>query len=238
MSYQIALNFEDGVTRFIECKPNARRRRLLPAADQHPAGLSRRGLRHLQVLLRVGRLRARRLHRGRDDRRGGGRRLRPDLPDGAGSDLIMRIPATSDVSQGRVPTYAGAVTSSTPYPTPRSRFAIRLNDPTALGFLPGHYVNIQVPGSDQTRSYSFSSGPGGDEVGFLIRNTPHGVLTTYLRDRAKPGDRYRVQGSAGQLLPAGDKAAGAVPGRRHRAGPVPVDARQDQQGGGRSTRST
>ena len=55
MSFQIALTFEDGVTRFIECRAErGRRRRLVPAAHQHPAGLSRRGLRHLQELLRVG----------------------------------------------------------------------------------------------------------------------------------------------------------------------------------------
>ena len=32
--------------------------------------------------------------------------------------------------------------------------------PAALGFLPGQYVNVRVPGTDQKRAYSFSCGPG------------------------------------------------------------------------------
>ena len=42
--HQVALSFEDGVTRFISCREDQTRRRLLPSADQHPAGLPRRGL--------------------------------------------------------------------------------------------------------------------------------------------------------------------------------------------------
>ena len=54
MSHRIALNFEDGVTRFIE----ARRTRLVAdaayrARPQHSDGLPRRRLRHLQEPLRV-----------------------------------------------------------------------------------------------------------------------------------------------------------------------------------------
>ena len=60
-------------------------------------------------------------------------------------------------------------------------------------------MNVQVPGTDQTRSFSFSSGPGADEVGFLIRNTTYGVLTTYLRDRAKVGDRIEFNGPLGSF---------------------------------------
>ena len=60
-------------------------------------------------------------------------------------------------------------------------------------------MNIQVPGTDQTRSFSFSSGPGPDEVGFLVRNTTHGVLTTYLRDRAKVGDKIEFNGPLGSF---------------------------------------
>ena len=61
-------------------------------------------------------------------------------------------------------------------------------------------MNIQVPGTDQTRSFSFSTGPGLDEVAFLARNTTHGVLTTYLRDRAKVGDRIELTGPLGSFF--------------------------------------
>ena len=74
-----------------------------------------------------------------------------------------------------------------------------LDDRGALGFLPGQYVNIVVPGTDQTRSYSFSSGPQADEVAFLLRNTPTGALPTYLRERAKVGDRVEFTGPLGSF---------------------------------------
>ena len=60
-------------------------------------------------------------------------------------------------------------------------------------------MNVQVPGTDQARSFSFSSGPGADEVGFLIRNTTYGVLTTYLRERAKTGDKISFNGPLGSF---------------------------------------
>jgi benzoate/toluate 1,2-dioxygenase reductase subunit len=33
-----------------------------------------------------------------------------------------------------------------------------------LSFLPGQYVNLQVPGTKETRSYSFSSAPNKAEL--------------------------------------------------------------------------
>ncbi len=65
--------------------------------------------------------------------------------------------------------------------------------------MPGQYVNILVPGTDQTRSYSFSSGPQADEVSFLLRNTDTGALPTYLRERAKKGDRIEFNGPLGSF---------------------------------------
>ena len=74
-----------------------------------------------------------------------------------------------------------------------------MDNRSSLGFLPGQYVNVQVPGTDQARSFSFSSGPGEDEVAFLIRNTTYGVLTTYLRERAKTGDKISFNGPLGSF---------------------------------------
>jgi NAD(P)H-flavin reductase len=76
---------------------------------------------------------------------------------------------------------------------------MKLDDRSALAFLPGQYVNVQVPGTDQARSFSFASGPGEDEAAFLIRNTDYGVLTTYLRDRAKIGDMIGFNGPLGSF---------------------------------------
>ena len=49
-----------------------------------------------------------------------------------------------------------------------------------LAFLPGQYVNLKVPGSEQTRAYSFSSLQKDGEVSFLIRNVPGGLMSLSL----------------------------------------------------------
>jgi len=115
------------------------------------------------------------------------------------SDCVIKIPATSDVAKAGVSEHAGAIASIDRLSDSTIEFAIRLDDPAALGFLPGQYVNLQIPGSDQTRSYSFSSGPGAEQVRFLLRNTPTGALPSYLRERAKAGDRIELKGPLGSF---------------------------------------
>ena len=172
MSYQIALTFEDGVTRFIECKPNE----LVSDASYRQ-----------------------RINIPLDCRDGvcgtcksfcesGDYELGDYVPDEAmtedeeeagyvltcqmtpKSDLIIRIPATSDVAKTSISTYEGELVA-----------------------------NERLSGTDQARSFSFSSGPGEDEVAFLIRNTTYGVLTTYLRERAKTGDKISFNGPLGSF---------------------------------------
>ena len=115
------------------------------------------------------------------------------------SDLILRIPATSDVAKTSISTYEGELVAIDRLSDTALAFSIKLDNRSSLGFLPGQYVNIQVPGTDQARSFSFSSGPGADEVAFLIRNTTYGVLTTYLRERAKAGDKIAFNGPLGSF---------------------------------------
>lgn len=67
-----------------------------------------------------------------------------------------------------------------------------------LDFLPGQYAHVQVPGTDEWRSYSFACSPNdGNQLQFLIRLLPQGVMSDYLRDRAKPGDRMRLKAPLG-----------------------------------------
>ena len=115
------------------------------------------------------------------------------------SDCIIRIPATSDVAKTSSRPTRASSPRTTGSPTPRSRSRSSWTTGRRWASCPGQYVNIQVPGTDQARSFSFSSGPGADEVAFLIRNTTYGVLTTYLRDRAKPGDKISFNGPLGSF---------------------------------------
>ncbi|MCH2838543.1 hypothetical protein K3V67_14720, partial [Listeria monocytogenes] len=58
----------------------------------------------------------------------------------------------------------------------------------SLAFLPGQYVHLQVPGSEQRRAYSFSSLAKDGEVSFLIRNVPGGLMSGFLSGTARAGD--------------------------------------------------
>jgi benzoate/toluate 1,2-dioxygenase reductase subunit len=200
VSYQIALNFEDGVTRFIECRPN-----------EAVADASYRQRINIPLDCRDGACGTCKsfCESGSYD---GGDYIDEAMTDDEAeqgfvltcqmipeSDCIIRIPATSDVAKTSISTYAGVISTIDPLSDTAIAFSIKLDNRASLGFLPGQYVNIQVPGTDQARSFSFSSGPSADEVGFLIRNTSHGVLTTYLRDRAKSGDRVEFNGPLGSF---------------------------------------
>src|SRR6476661_8860814 len=201
MSYQIALNFEDGVTRFIQCRPNevvsdaSYRQRINIPLDCRDGvcgtckSFCDSGEYELGDYVPDEAM--------TEDEEEAGYVLTCQMT--VKSDCIIRIPATSDVAKTSISTFAGELASNDRLSDTALAFSIKLDDRSSLGFLPGQYVNIQVPGTDQARSFSFSSGPSADEVGFLIRNTSHGVLTTYLRDRAKNGDRIEFNGPLGSF---------------------------------------
>jgi benzoate/toluate 1,2-dioxygenase reductase subunit len=200
MSYQIALTFEDGVTRFIQCRPNEtvadasyRQRINIPLDCRDGAcgtcksfcesGTYDNGFYIDEAMT--------------EDEAEEGYVLTCQMtPE---SECIIRIPATSDVAKTSISTYAGEITNIDRLSDSTTGFSVRLDDRSSLGFLPGQYVNILIPGTDQTRSYSFSSGPGAEEVGFLLRNTPTGALPTYLQDRAGIGDRIEFNGPLGSF---------------------------------------
>lgn len=70
-----------------------------------------------------------------------------------------------------------------------------------LGFLPGQYANLKVPGQeDQHRSYSFSTlQAGADTATFLIRNVPGGLMSGFLKERAQPGTQLQLTGPYGSF---------------------------------------
>ncbi len=110
-----------------------------------------------------------------------------------------------------------------------------------LKYQAGQFAQLQVPGTETWRNYSYAHpADGRDELEFIIRLLPDGVMSNYLRDRAKPGDRIAIAVQQGQLLPAPDRAANHPGGRRHRPVGDPGDGRQPRllTPGSRSTCST
>ena len=67
-----------------------------------------------------------------------------------------------------------------------------------LKFLPGQYARIQVPETDQWRAYSFANASAAEgKLRFLIRLLPSGVMSDYLRQRAKVGDFIQFEAPLG-----------------------------------------
>ncbi|MNY25821.1 Benzoate 1,2-dioxygenase electron transfer component [compost metagenome] len=56
-----------------------------------------------------------------------------------------------------------------------------------------------MPGSEQSRAYSFSSLQKNGEVSFLIRNVPGGLMSSFLTGLAKTGDSMTLAGPLGSF---------------------------------------
>ncbi|BBX96622.1 FAD-binding oxidoreductase [Mycobacterium lacus] len=70
----------------------------------------------------------------------------------------------------------------------------------ALNYKAGQFAQLQVPGTNAWRNYSYAHPPdGGSELEFIIRLLPDGVMSNYLRDRAKPGDHIALRCSKGNF---------------------------------------
>lgn len=200
MSFNIALNFEDGVSRFINCKPTE-----TVADAAYRQGIS------IPIDCREGACGTCKCHveRGtfalgdyvddalsKDEFANGfslACQMRPK------SDCVVSIPTSSAACNIKQMDYQTTV-----------RQIDRLSDSTfslvlegaglsELGFLPGQYMNINVPGHDQHRSYSFSSLVNDGVVSFLIRNVPGGLMSGILANQLAPGDAITLSGPLGSF---------------------------------------
>jgi benzoate/toluate 1,2-dioxygenase reductase subunit len=110
------------------------------------------------------------------------------------SDCVLRIPASSKVCKTGPQTVEAEVIAIDALSDTSFNLSVKLAKP--MGFLPGQYVNISVPGTNTHRSYSFSSKPGTDQATFLIRNIPGGTMSSYLA-RGSAGDAVSLTGPMG-----------------------------------------
>ncbi len=113
------------------------------------------------------------------------------------SDVVLRIPASSAVCKTEVGTYGAKISSISRDSATTVDFTIQCD--RTVAFLPGQYVNLQVPGSKETRAYSFSSPPGASALSFLIRDVPDGLMSTYMRSKAQIGDFMTFNGPYGNF---------------------------------------
>lgn len=201
MSYKIALNFEDGVTRFISCDEGelvadaAYRQRVNIPLDCRDGACgtcmchAESGQYTMDDYIEDA--------------------LSPEEAEAGQvltcrmvptSDCVVSVPVSSKVCKTTTQTYSATLSSINRYSETAIGFTVKGESLANLHFLPGQYVNIKVPGSGETRAYSFSSLVSEtNEVSFLIRVIPDGKMSSYMRDTAQVGDQMEITGPLGSF---------------------------------------
>ncbi len=200
MSHQIALQFEDGVTRFITAT----------ASESVADAAYRQGV-NLPLDCRDGACGTCKC-RAESGRYTMGDYIEDALSEAeaaagyvltcqmrAQSDGVLQVPVASSVCRTQPARFEAAISRIKPLSASTIALSLRGDALQRLAFLPGQYVNLQVPGSTQTRAYSFSSLPRDGEVSFLIRNVPGGLMSTFLTQLAKAGDTMTLAGPLGSF---------------------------------------
>jgi propane monooxygenase reductase subunit len=79
------------------------------------------------------------------------------------------------------------------------RLVLRLVEPREIKFFPGQYVDITVPGTEQSRSFSMANTSSREtgELEFVIKIYPDGLFSHFLDTELKVGDRLDIQGPFG-----------------------------------------
>ncbi len=202
MTYSIALQFEDGVTRFIHCNPG-----------EKVADAAYRQKLNIPLDCRDGACGTCRCHceSGSYDMPESTYVEDALTPDEAAegyvltcqmkptSDCVVKVPASSAACKTGVHNFDGAVAAVQRLSDTTFGFAIQLDDPASQSFLPGQYMNVQIPGAELTRAYSFSSPPGAAQAEFVVRNVPGGRMSGWLGEQAKVEERIRISGPYGSF---------------------------------------
>lgn len=202
MTYRIALNFEDGATRIIACNPGET---VLDAAYRQQVNLPMDCADGVCGTCKC------RAESGRYDQ--GSDYIEDALSEAeAAEGLVLTCqmkPATDCVIAVPVPSAAcklrpaahGATVERVQSVSPSSIvLELGLDAPAGLDFLPGQYVNLAIPGTGESRAYSFSSAPQSTTATFLIRNVPGGRMSGWLTGTAKAGDTISFTGPYGSFF--------------------------------------
>jgi benzoate/toluate 1,2-dioxygenase reductase component len=116
------------------------------------------------------------------------------------SDAVFQINASSEVCKTQIHEFKGTLSRVENLSGSTITFDIQLDDDQPeIHFLAGQYVNVGIPGTSETRSYSFSSKPGNRLTGFVVRNVPNGKMSDFLSAQAKSGDKMSFTGPFGSF---------------------------------------
>lgn len=198
MAYSVALNFEDGVTRFIACRP-----------DETVADASFRAGVNIPMDCRDGACGTCKC-RAESGAFDAGTYIEDALSDQEFAqgyalacqmrphgDLVLSIAASSAACRIKSQSSTTALIGVERLSDTSIAFTLRAEAP--LAFLPGQYANVTVPGTNEVRSYSFSSAPSEADLSFLVRDIPDGQMSRFLREQAEPGMELTVAGPVGSF---------------------------------------
>lgn len=115
-------------------------------------------------------------------------------------DMVVQIATTSAAAKAGASTMIGEITELDRLSESTVKFSVEIEGRDQLHYLPGQYMNIAPPNADFHRSYSFSSGPSDDIATFLVKYTPGGKMTQYLTEKAKVGDKLNLTGPMGSFF--------------------------------------
>ena len=186
MTYSIALQFEDGTTRFIDCNPEE------TVAD----AAYRQGV-NVPLDCRDGACGTckSQCESGRYD---AGDYIEDALSEDEAaqgfvlacqmrpqSNCVVKILASAAACKAAPAKVSGTLIGLDRSTPTTLSFDIALDAGRKLDFLPGQYANVTIPGCDESRAYSFSSAPGASTASFLVRDVPGGKMSGYLRTLAE-----------------------------------------------------
>src|SRR6516225_5306180 len=135
----------------------------------------------------------------------------PDFEKEEGYTLLCRAHAYEDVTiellnydeemiRSGLPIQEGVaeVVSKDPVTHDLRHLVLRLIEPGEVKYFPGQYVDIAVPGAEETRSFSMANTNSRDgRLEFVIKVYPDGLFSHFLDTTLQVGDRLQVTGPYG-----------------------------------------
>ena len=135
----------------------------------------------------------------------------PDFEKEEGYTLLCRAHAYEDVTiellnydeemiRSGLPIQEGVaeVVSKDPVTHDMRHLVLRLVEPGEIKFFPGQYVDIAVPGTEETRSFSMANTNSRDgRLEFVIKVYPDGLFSHFLDTTLQVGDRLQLSGPYG-----------------------------------------
>ena len=135
----------------------------------------------------------------------------PDYEKEEGSTLLCRAHAYEDlviellnydeeIIRSGLPLRKGVaeVVANEPVTHDMRHLVLKLLEPEEIKFFPGQYLDITVPETEESRSFSMANVPGREgHFEFVIKVYPDGLFSEFLATKVAVGDRLEVEGPFG-----------------------------------------